>query len=241
MISRLFWTNRRDGRSWLLVVENAQDASAQIWSEVLALVHDMEAARGFGAMLLVGPTELARKLATRPFASLASRLGRMPTCFPSISTRRANCSASMIECPRPTLTNSKDCTETRAETLAGCCGSGERGQNHRRSRPLNLDQPFRMLPATAHHPETAASEPAGDGVPAAVGSHVLGEPSPAFGESSSGGQTPAWTESTVVSSQPSSPEGRGGDGRGRLERELRSGIRGHAATEGEELSRPCRR
>src|SRR5206468_3810786 len=63
------------GRSWLLVIENAQDGSAQVWSEVQALVHDMEAARGLGAMLLVGPTELARKLSTRQFASLASRLG----------------------------------------------------------------------------------------------------------------------------------------------------------------------
>ena len=80
------------GRSWLLVIENAQDASAQVWSEVLALVHDMEAARGFDAMLLVGPTELARKLSTRPFASLASRLGAHAHLLP-LDLDEAACSA----------------------------------------------------------------------------------------------------------------------------------------------------
>ena len=63
-----------EGRSWLLAVENAQDASDEVWSELKALAHAMEASDGFGAVVLVGTTELARRLSTRRFAAIAARV-----------------------------------------------------------------------------------------------------------------------------------------------------------------------
>jgi general secretion pathway protein A len=65
---------RRDGRSWLLVLENAQSASPSVWNELRALIHDMEAGDGFSALLIVGPTALARQLAGREWNAVASRL-----------------------------------------------------------------------------------------------------------------------------------------------------------------------
>jgi general secretion pathway protein A len=63
-----------DGRAWVLVIENAQDARDEIWGEIKALAHAMEAADGFRAIVLVGPTELAGRLAARRFAAIAARL-----------------------------------------------------------------------------------------------------------------------------------------------------------------------
>jgi general secretion pathway protein A len=63
-----------DGRAWVLVVENVQDAGDEIWGEIKALAHAMEASEGFGALVLVGPTELAGRLSTRRFAAIAGRL-----------------------------------------------------------------------------------------------------------------------------------------------------------------------
>jgi hypothetical protein len=63
-----------DGRSWLLVVENAQHASHEVWTEIRAFVHAMEASAGFSGLVLVGPTELARQLSARRLIALAARL-----------------------------------------------------------------------------------------------------------------------------------------------------------------------
>lgn len=63
-----------DGRSWLLAIEDPQDASDQVWSEIKALIGAMPGTCGFGAIVLVGPTELARQLSTRRLAAIASRL-----------------------------------------------------------------------------------------------------------------------------------------------------------------------
>jgi general secretion pathway protein A len=63
-----------DGRSWLLVLENAQFASPSDWKEILALIHAMEAGEGFAAILLVGPTALARQLSRREWSAVATRL-----------------------------------------------------------------------------------------------------------------------------------------------------------------------
>jgi general secretion pathway protein A len=63
-----------DSRSWLLVIENAQDTPQQVWSEIQALTHGIDASSAFAAIILVGPTELARRLAMRPLTSLAARL-----------------------------------------------------------------------------------------------------------------------------------------------------------------------
>jgi general secretion pathway protein A len=64
----------RDGRSWLLVLENAHLASLAVRSELLALIHGMEAGDGFAGILVLGPTALARQLAGREWTALASRL-----------------------------------------------------------------------------------------------------------------------------------------------------------------------
>jgi len=63
-----------DGRSWVLVLEDAQSATPATRAELLALMHAMEAGEGFAAILLVGPTSLSRLLGTRDWRSLAERL-----------------------------------------------------------------------------------------------------------------------------------------------------------------------
>ena len=73
-LARALEDDLSDGRSWMLVLENAQNASQPVWNEVHALVHAMEASRGFGAMILTGHSELARRLAARPMTTLASRI-----------------------------------------------------------------------------------------------------------------------------------------------------------------------
>jgi type II secretory pathway predicted ATPase ExeA len=73
-LARALEDDMSDRRSWMLVLENAQNASQQVWNEVLALVHAMEGSRGFALMILAGPTELARGLAARSKSMLASRI-----------------------------------------------------------------------------------------------------------------------------------------------------------------------
>jgi len=73
-LARALEDESSDGRSWLLVVENAQSTPAQVWNEIQAMVHAMEASQGFGAVILVGPTNLARQLAARSLSSLATRI-----------------------------------------------------------------------------------------------------------------------------------------------------------------------
>ena len=73
-VARALEDDLSDGRSWMLVLENAQNASQPVWNEVHALVHAMEASRGFGAVILTGPSVLARRLAARPMTALASRI-----------------------------------------------------------------------------------------------------------------------------------------------------------------------
>jgi len=73
-LARALQDDSSDGRSWLLVIENAQSTPAQVWNEIQAMVHAMEASEGFAAVILVGPTKLARMLATRSLSSLATRI-----------------------------------------------------------------------------------------------------------------------------------------------------------------------
>jgi type II secretory pathway predicted ATPase ExeA len=63
-----------DGRSWILVLENAQTASDEVWSELQALIQAMETSEGFSALVLVGPTELARLLDSRRVSAVTARL-----------------------------------------------------------------------------------------------------------------------------------------------------------------------
>ena len=89
-ITRALQDDLSDGRSWKLVIENAQNASQAIWTEVHALTHAMEAGQGFGALILTGPTELARRLAARPLSAVASRIVVMFISCRWISTRPAS-------------------------------------------------------------------------------------------------------------------------------------------------------
>ncbi|MGC1721796.1 MAG: AAA family ATPase [Isosphaeraceae bacterium] len=73
-LARALQDDSSDGRSWLLVIENAQSTPAQVWNEIQAMVHAMEASESFAAVILVGPTKLARLLATRSLSSLATRI-----------------------------------------------------------------------------------------------------------------------------------------------------------------------
>ena len=74
-LARALEEESAEGRSWTLVIENAHNVSEQVWTEIAALIHDMEASAGFAALILVGPTELVRLLAQRSRRSLASRFG----------------------------------------------------------------------------------------------------------------------------------------------------------------------
>ena len=73
--SRALQDDSGDGGSWLLVVENAQSTPPQVWNEIQAMVHAMEASEGFAAIILVGPTKLAHLLAGRSLSALATRMG----------------------------------------------------------------------------------------------------------------------------------------------------------------------
>ncbi len=57
-----------------LVVEEAHNLSAALWEEVRVLTNRLGRPGGFSAIVLVGQTSLARKLATRPFAPIEARL-----------------------------------------------------------------------------------------------------------------------------------------------------------------------
>lgn len=57
---------RTEGRRWLLVVNQAQRGRAGVWDEVLALANQLGRPRGFGALFVVGSTELVRSLVSRP-------------------------------------------------------------------------------------------------------------------------------------------------------------------------------
>jgi type II secretory pathway predicted ATPase ExeA len=63
-----------DGRLWLLVVENAQHASDEVWNEIRALANLMDRREGCAALLIVGLTELVRQFGSRRLNALAARL-----------------------------------------------------------------------------------------------------------------------------------------------------------------------
>ncbi len=191
------------GRSWLLVIENAQDASSQVWSEVLALVHEMEAARGLGAMLLVGPTELARKLSTRQFASLASRLGAHAHLLP-LDLDEAHALLDFQD--RMPAVDLHELEKLHRDEG----GNPRRMMRLWRQRPgLSADLAIEPRSAVPNLPSTGTtlsatdSEPAGDQSFAAADSHVASEALTAIPEFELSRGTPAWTESrSLVPSRP---------------------------------------
>lgn len=75
-LARALGDEAADGRSWVLVVESAHHASPDVWGEIEALCGDRRPNQGFAAVLLVGQTELARRFAARPQATMAARVVR---------------------------------------------------------------------------------------------------------------------------------------------------------------------
>jgi len=63
-----------DGRSWLLVVDEAHRGSAEVWDEIQAIRNQLGLRTGFAALFVLGPTELARALSTRRFTGFATSL-----------------------------------------------------------------------------------------------------------------------------------------------------------------------
>ncbi|WP_165229066.1 ATP-binding protein [Aquisphaera insulae] len=77
-IARALRSEADDGRRWILVVEDAQNASREVWEELAALAQASDTGgepAGFACMILVGPTSLARHLMERRRPRLAERLG----------------------------------------------------------------------------------------------------------------------------------------------------------------------
>jgi type II secretory pathway predicted ATPase ExeA len=63
-----------DGRRWLLVVDEAHRALPIVWEELQVIVNQLGRRGGFGALVVIGDTELARLLATRDLGGFASSL-----------------------------------------------------------------------------------------------------------------------------------------------------------------------
>jgi type II secretory pathway predicted ATPase ExeA len=63
-----------DGRRWLLVVDEAHHANPNVWEELQVIANQLGQRGGFGALVVIGDTELARLLATRDLVGFASSL-----------------------------------------------------------------------------------------------------------------------------------------------------------------------
>lgn len=63
-----------DGRSWVLVLDDAHTASPELWEEIRVLSNRIGRADGFGAIILAAQTDLIRRLAERPYSSVAGRI-----------------------------------------------------------------------------------------------------------------------------------------------------------------------
>ncbi|HEX8201567.1 MAG TPA: ATP-binding protein, partial [Isosphaeraceae bacterium] len=63
-----------DGRRWLLVVDEAHNASAELLEEIRVLSNRLGRPDGVAGIVLVGQTALARRIETRPLAALEARL-----------------------------------------------------------------------------------------------------------------------------------------------------------------------
>ena len=127
-----------EGRSWLLVIENAQNTPGEVWSEIEALAHVMEESAGFGSLILVGTTDLTRLLAVRSRRAIASRLATHVHLLPLDLEESRELAASAWGTHVRTEPPSKSCTAMQAATRAGSsssCEDGPRpGRQQRRDR-----------------------------------------------------------------------------------------------------------
>lgn len=65
-----------EGRLRLLVVEDAHHASPEVWAEVEALCDRLGEPGGFAAALIVGRSELTRRMGSQPLRAMASRFSK---------------------------------------------------------------------------------------------------------------------------------------------------------------------
>ena len=63
-----------DGERVALVIEEAHNLSNAVWEEVRVLANRLDRPDGFSSIILIGQTALARRLTTRPLASIEARL-----------------------------------------------------------------------------------------------------------------------------------------------------------------------
>jgi general secretion pathway protein A len=74
MLSAVLQDEAVDGRSWLLIIDEAQRGSSVVWEEIQALVTQAGRPGGFAALIVLGRTELGRELSTRRLDSFATSL-----------------------------------------------------------------------------------------------------------------------------------------------------------------------
>ena len=87
-----------EGRRWLLVVNQAHRGRTGVWDEVQAIANQLGRPRGFGALVIVGATELARSLGLA--AQLASGLAASLCTAYSSQTDRSGRSARVARSRR---------------------------------------------------------------------------------------------------------------------------------------------
>ncbi|WP_165067373.1 ATP-binding protein [Paludisphaera rhizosphaerae] len=75
-VARVLEDDARDGRSWLLVVEDALHAGPDVWAEVETLCDNLGQPGGFAGALIVGRTELVRRMSAQPMRAVAARLSK---------------------------------------------------------------------------------------------------------------------------------------------------------------------
>ena len=75
MLQDILQDDATDGGRWLLVVDEAHRSSSAVWDEIQAIANQLGRPGGFGALVVLGRTELARTLAKRSASGFASRLG----------------------------------------------------------------------------------------------------------------------------------------------------------------------
>jgi general secretion pathway protein A len=74
MLSDFLAEGSDDGAAWVLVVDEAQNVSDDVGEELRVLANRLGSSDGFAAILIVGQSRLARRIATRPLSALGSRL-----------------------------------------------------------------------------------------------------------------------------------------------------------------------
>jgi AAA domain len=63
-----------DGRHWIIVIDEPQRASAQVWEEIQALIDRLGRPGGFSGMIVTAATEFVGMLKTRPLGAFATSL-----------------------------------------------------------------------------------------------------------------------------------------------------------------------